>query len=153
MNARELCERYLRCVTERDLDAFAALFAEDATFEQPFAMPGRPSRRQGRDVLRAATREGWSRSPVHFEEVCNLVVQEASQEDAAFAELEFRGTNRATGASFRLPMALSLRACDGQITSLREYFNPFDGAKIVGATEAVAVQLLASLREPEKGKV
>jgi len=130
---RELLDRVLDLtLTLTDVASAVDLYAEDCVHVIPFAPPGRPSRIEGREALRAAmTAQGGDRSPVTYDRFDHFTVWEDTERDAVIAEYEAVGTVRATGAEFRFPQLLVLRARDGRIVETRGYFNPTQLAQLL----------------------
>lgn len=137
---RELLDRILDLtITLADAPSAVDLYAEDCVHEIPFAPPGRPTRIEGREALRAVmSTQGGERSPVTYDRFDRLTVWEDTERGAVIAEYEVVGTVRATGAEFRFPQLLVLRARDGRIVETRGYFDP-----------AQLTQLLAPEGAPE----
>jgi ketosteroid isomerase-like protein len=145
---REIFERYQHCVLHKDWQSFGDLFAEDGVIEFPFALPGVPVRREGREVIRNAAREGWSRVPLQFEEFRSVVVHDGRDPEVLIAEYDVCGTIAPTGERFQFPFALVLRVRDGSIASAREYLHLLALAGPTGRAAEIAAQLLASNSGP-----
>jgi ketosteroid isomerase-like protein len=92
-SAPALLERIRKALQERDLDALAALYAEDATLEEVSSLnpPSHPAVARGREAILLRLRQemlhdpisGWSRSL----ESATLVDGVETEEAVAFVEL------------------------------------------------------------------
>jgi len=145
---RELFERYQQCQITKDWQGLGDLLAEAAVMEFPFVPPGVPARREGREVIRAAAREGWSRVPLRFEAFRSVVVHDGRDPELLVAEYDLCGTVTPTGEPFRFPFALVLRARDGLIVSLREYLHLIEIARPTGRAPAIASYLMTPSSGP-----
>jgi ketosteroid isomerase-like protein len=151
--AREAFERFQYCLIHKDWQAFGDLFAEDAVMEFPFVPPGVPARREGREVIRAAARDGWGRVPLQFEEFRSVVVHDGQDPDVLVAEYEVCGTVLPGGEPFRFPFAMVLRMRGGSVISIREYLHLIELARPTGRGPAIAAYLLAPSSGPTPREV
>jgi ketosteroid isomerase-like protein len=132
---RDVFERGQRLLLEHDPEGFAGLFAEDGVLEFPFAAPGMPRRREGREQIRREMLERGGRAReagvrivgfrpplVHETTDPEVIVAEFAQ-DVAFGE-----------RTHELPFVQVLRVRDGQIVSFRDYVSH---AALVEATSAL----------------
>ncbi|MBO0885474.1 MAG: nuclear transport factor 2 family protein [Mycobacterium sp.] len=129
--ARELLDRAQRLFLDKDLEAFAELFAADGVHELPFAPPGVPVTIRGRDGIRGyfAT---ISTTPIEFEEFTELTVHQSVDPEVVIAEYQAIGTITSTGAPYRARYIQVLHARNGEITLWRDYWNPLSGAQALG---------------------
>jgi len=146
--ARELFDGYQQCLVDKDWQGFGDLLTEAAVMEFPFAPPGVVTRREGREVIRAAAREGWGRLPLQFEPFRSVVVHDGRDPDLVIAEYELCGTVTATGERFQFPAAIVLRADQGLIASLREYLDLIAIARPTGRAAAIAAYLMTPTTGP-----
>jgi ketosteroid isomerase-like protein len=146
--ARELFDGYQRCLVHKDWQGFGDLLTEAAVMEFPFAPPGVATRREGREVIRAAAREGWARLALQFEPFRAVVVHDGRDPDLVIAEYELCGTVTATGERFQFPAAVVLRGDHGLIASLREYLDLIAIARPTGRAAAIAAYLMTPTSGP-----
>ena len=96
------------------------LYAIDAVHEFPF--DGR--KMSGREQITAAFTAGWARSPFRVTAFSEPVVHQTEDPEVLVAEYDATTLKIESGESFTAPIVLVLRARDGEIVSIREYFNP-----------------------------
>ena len=125
---REVFARLHRAVRENyDMDGQADLYAENGTVELPFAPPGMPGRIEGREAIRRILRaggEGARQAGRRIVEYRNVVVRDTDDPEVIVAEFDLHGEVPATGATYQLSFIQVLRVRDGEIVSMRDYFNP-----------------------------
>ena len=123
---RAVFDRAHELVCEYDLDGFADMFASDGVMEIPFAPPGAPRALTGRDeirrVLGPAGRRASERHRILLYDP--VVVHETADPEVIVVEFDLHGEVLSTGEPYRLSYIQVLRARDGQIVSLRDYWNP-----------------------------
>jgi hypothetical protein len=138
--AAELFRRALAHLFAHDIDAYADLFAPDGVVEWPFAPPDWARRVDGRDAIRAHVGANLARmrdAGRRFVALHDVVVHEVSPGEVV-AELAVE-VAAADGTSVRRPYVHVLRAREGAIASLRDYFSPATvSAAHVGARPAPA---------------
>ena len=105
-----------------------ALLAENVVWELPFAPAlGQADRVSGRaEVVQFAA---WFVGAVENFRFFDVRVQACADPDAAVAEVKGEGKIKATGRLYRQEYVVFLRAVDGKIGLLREYFDPTRAAK------------------------
>jgi uncharacterized protein len=108
------------------------MLAEDVVIEAPFAPPGRPKRREGRDSVLRAYRPERAAFPVRFEEVRDVVVHETADPEVIVVEYTMAGTVTTTGLCGSAPFIGVLRVRDGKIAGWREYQDALAIAQAVG---------------------
>jgi ketosteroid isomerase-like protein len=125
---REVFERVLRLILERQYAAYVDLFAADAMFELPFAPPGVPRRIEGREQIRVFMQAGRERvqTATRQWEFHSIVVHETVDPEVIVTEFEVDGVATATGERYRFANLQVLRVRNGEIVSLRDYWNPLD---------------------------
>jgi ketosteroid isomerase-like protein len=135
---REVFERVQRLILERRFDAYADKFAEDATFELPFAPAGVPRRVEGREAIRAFFRAGTERagSAARGWEFRSVVVHETVDPEVIVTEFDVHGELIATGELYQFANLQVMRVRDGEITSLRDYWNPLDRRELTALAAA-----------------
>lgn len=109
-----------------------SLLAEDVVIEAPFAPPGRPKRREGRDNVLRFTRPERAAFPVRFEEVRDVLVHETADPEVIVVEYTMAGISTVTGLRGSAPFIGVLRVRDGEIAGWREYQDAIAIAQAVG---------------------
>ncbi len=121
LNAEELLLRSLDLLP-RDLGAWAALFAEDAVFELPYAGTfDAPTTRDGRDAILAGMT--WFMSLISNFKNGDVTIHKVAGRDAVVAEYAVTGKMRANGKPFDQIYIVRVEAKDGLITRFSEYFD------------------------------
>lgn len=128
MHAPELLNAHLREMSV-DFDAWCALYADDAVMEYPYgARAGVVSPLNGIAAI-ARSVKGFLDS-VRDLRIGAPKVHRIEGEDAVVAELAATATVIATGRQYSQNYVVFLRASDGKIAELREYF---DAPRVVAA--------------------
>lgn len=135
---RVVLERAQRLFLDKDLNAFADLFAEDGTHELPFAPPGVPKFLRGRERIRQYLTSITS-TPLVITGFGNLVVHETTDPEVVIAEYEARGTVVSTGRDYTMPYVQLVRARNGEIVTWRDYWSPLAGMQALGLRGVVSV--------------
>jgi len=127
-----------------DNTQWQALLADDFVWELPYAVAlGHPSRLAGREeVVRHAK---WFAGAVESFHFFDLKLHPLADTDAAVAEVKAEGIIKSTGRTYRQEYVVFLRAVDGKIAFLREYFDPTRAAKAM----ETPILGLESAEEPE----
>ncbi|MEV6300992.1 nuclear transport factor 2 family protein [Actinoplanes sp. NPDC051861] len=97
------------------------LLADDVVVETPFAAPGHPTRREGKQQVLAFTEAGRASFPVHFTDCRDVVIHQTADPDVIVVEYELVGTHTTTGVSAAAPFIGVLRTRAGKLTHWREY--------------------------------
>jgi ketosteroid isomerase-like protein len=124
---RDVVERALQFVLDYDLNGYLELFALNGTVEFPFAPPGVPARMKGRDQIRSALLPLWQRAwEAGWRSIGYgpIVVHESLNPEVVVAEFDLYGEVASTGETFQLAYVHIYRIRNGQIVSLRDYWNP-----------------------------
>jgi ketosteroid isomerase-like protein len=128
LSPREVFERLHRAVQDDyDMETQVALFAEDGVLEWPFAPAGMPRRIEGRETIRRVLGAAGDRARQAGRRIAGyraVVVRETTDPEVIVAEFDLHGEVRATGDAYRLSFIQVLRVRNGQIVSMRDYFNP-----------------------------
>jgi ketosteroid isomerase-like protein len=128
---RAVFERCARLGLAGDAAAQAAMYAEDAVLEFPFAPPGVPQRLEGRAaigrLLAALGRQASGAGMRVDEGASQVVVHETGDPEVIVAEVDACGEVAATGARFRRRYVQVYRVRDGAIVSMRDYWGPETG--------------------------
>ena len=124
---RELFARLHRAVRDDyDMDAQADLYAPDGVLELPFAGPEMPRRFEGREMIRRMLGPAGRRARAVGRRIVTyegLTIHETADPEVIVAEFTLVGEVAGTGDTYRIPFIQVLRARDGQIVALRDYFN------------------------------
>lgn len=130
--ALQLLQRHLAIGIVNDLEAWYALFDEDAVLEFPYAIGTPiPARLDGK----AAIRE-------HIDKVARLFGRfafdaprfHATGRDLASCEVHGVSTIAATGATYEQNFVMIVEARDGRIVRYREYWSPIVAMAVVKPT-------------------
>ena len=138
---RQLLERTHALILEGRLDEYADLFADDGVFEIPFAPQGLARRIEGRDAIRALFRAGAARAGAvaRLTGVDYRAVHETADPEVVVAEFEVQGERSQGGERFTFSDVIVLRARDGEILSIRDYWSPLDRVDLRALAEGGAV--------------
>jgi uncharacterized protein len=125
--ASDLLQRHFQTLVE-DNAQWQMLIADDLVWELPFAPAiGHPGRLLGRaEVVCHVT---WFIGAVENLRFYGLKVYAFADPEAAVAEVKAEGLIKPTGRMYHQEYVLFLRAVDGKIAFLREYFDPARAAK------------------------
>lgn len=119
----EVVIRYQEAMVNKSAEDLAALYAESAVHEIPFAIPGFPPRFEGRDAIRAAYGAMWKASPVVVERIEQMAVHLGADPEVVVVEQTAVGSVGPDGPRFRLPSLLVLHIKDGEIVHCRDYMD------------------------------
>src|SRR5215468_3886136 len=109
-----------------DADGLADLFAPDAVIEFSFhGPPGTPVRLEGREVIRAYSRQIMA-SPLQIEDYEVAELYQAQDPEVVIAEMRARATMTTTGRSITASSIQVLRIRDGHIVLFRT--SPIPGS-------------------------
>jgi len=136
---RQVFERGQRLLLqpELDADAIAGQFAPDAVFDLPFAPPGLPRRVAGREAIRAMYRAAGARSRPSFE-IDSVMVHETVDPEVIVTEFEVHASRADTGEDYRFANLQVITVRDGEIVSLRDYWNPLDRPELAALATTVS---------------
>ena len=125
--AENLLHRHIETLVA-DNAAWKTLIADDVVWELPFAPTlGHPARVSGRaEVMQFAA---WFVGAVENFRFFDVRVHAFADPNAAVAEVRGEGRIKATGRVYRQEYVVFLRAAEGRISFLREYFDPSRAAK------------------------
>jgi uncharacterized protein len=126
--ASDLLQQHIKTLVD-DNPHWQTLIGDDILWELAYARPlsGHPARLSGRaEVVRHAT---WFVSAVENFRFFDLKVYPFADPEAAVAEVKREGLIKSTGRIYRQDYVVFLRGTGGQITFLREYFDPVRVAK------------------------
>jgi ketosteroid isomerase-like protein len=144
-HACEIVEALRISLEARRYDEFVGLFAEDGTYELPFALPGVPAVFTGIAAIRARF-EVIAQSPItRLIDVRQVSATLMETMDPAVVVVEFsaRGTILATREAFDVATSIAvIRFANGKVKQYRDYPNTLGLAKTAG----VLSQLAASLK-------
>ncbi len=120
--ASELLQRHFQTFVA-DTAQWQALIADDLVWELPYAPAiGHPARLSGREaVMRHVT---WFVQAVENFRFFDLKVHAFADAEAAVAQVKAEGLIKETGRVYIQEYVVFLRAADGKIAYLREYFDP-----------------------------
>jgi uncharacterized protein len=129
--AEDLLRRHIETIVA-DNARWQTMLADDVVWELPFAPAiGHPARVSGRaEVVQFAA---WFVGAVENFRFFDVRVQAFANPEEAVAEVKGEGRIKATGRSYRQEYVVFLRAVEGKIAFLREYFDPTRAAKAMNA--------------------
>ena len=125
--ASDLVRRHIQTLVD-DNAQWQTLIADNILWELAYAPSlGHPAKLSGREeVIRHAT---WFVGAVETFRFFNLEVYALADPQIAVAEVKGEGLIKSTGRMYRQDYVVFLRAADGKIRFLREYFDPVRAAK------------------------
>ena len=125
--ASDLLQRHIQTLVD-DNAQWQTLIADDLLWELAYAPAiGHPARLTGREeVMRHVT---WFRGAVENFRFFDIRVYAFADPEAAVAEVKAEGLIKPTGRIYRQDYVLFLRAAEGKIAFLREYFDPVRAAQ------------------------
>ena len=129
--ASDLLQRHIETLVA-DHAQRQTLIADDLVWELPYAPAlGHPARLTGREEeVRHVT---WFLGAVEEFRFFDLTVYACADPDVAVAEVKAEARIKPTGRLYGQEYLLFLRAADGKIVFLREYFNPVRAAQAMDA--------------------
>jgi uncharacterized protein (TIGR02246 family) len=120
----DVLARRNKLILNRDADGFADLFAPDGVIEMQFTgPPGEPMRLEGREAIRAFSRQVVT-SPLRIEDFEVTELYQTEDPEVVIAETRTRATLTSTGRSFTATSIQVFRIADGQIVLFRDYADP-----------------------------
>jgi len=133
---QQVVRDFLRFLSEKNLTAWADLWAEDAVQEMPFASAGFPKRVEGRDALI----KHYGGLPDAYGQIAFLDLRFYPMADPNWLVAEFQGDIEviATKRSYNTPYCCLYQFHEGKILLLREYFNPTLLSWAFGSAEELA---------------
>jgi ketosteroid isomerase-like protein len=132
MNPRELVGHALKLLLDKDMTAFAGLWAETGAIEFPFAPPGYPRRVEGRAAIQEYMR-GYPEI-LDVQEITEQVLHQSVDPDVVIAEFEAAGRVVGTGMPYRMRYIAVITVRDGEIQHYRDYWNPLAAAETLGGS-------------------
>ncbi|QKG18835.1 nuclear transport factor 2 family protein [Actinomadura verrucosospora] len=118
---REVFARLSAGISAGRWHELAALYAEDAVVDQPFALPPAPPHLEGRAVIDEHFRRAAA-GPLRLR-ASNVVVHETADPEVIVAEFDYDGRITTTVHEFRVPNIQVLRVRDGLIVETRDYHD------------------------------
>ena len=134
-NAREVFELAQSMFLEKkDLNSYADLFASDGALELPFSPHKSKRFIQGRENIRAYLAEVAKASftslrPTGFK---SMTIYETIDPEVIIAEWDMRGEVEVTRQPFQLRYLQIFKVHNGEIVTLRDYWNPLGTSEILG---------------------
>src|SRR5438874_8242404 len=125
--ASDLLQQHIQTLVD-DNTRWQRLIADDILWELSYAPSlGHPAQLSGRkEAVRHAT---WFVGAVESFHFFDLNVYALADVQGAVAEVKGEGLIKSTGRMYRQDYVVFLRAADGRIAFLREYFDPVRAAK------------------------
>ncbi|MFJ8690986.1 nuclear transport factor 2 family protein [Micromonospora wenchangensis] len=125
-------------------DLMADLFAVDGVYETMFALPGMPTRFQGRDVIRThlRTRLGGAAAVLDTREA-HLTTYPGADPELLVISVELVGFSHGTDSDFRVNSSLGvLRIRDDEIVTYHDYPNAIGGSAAAGSLDKLGNLLI-----------
>ena len=125
--ATDLLQQHIETLVD-DAARWETLITDDILWELAYAPSvGHPARLSGRaEVMRHVT---WFRGAVDRFRFFNLAIHPFEDPTGAVGEVEVEGIIKSTGRVYRQNYVVFIRATDGKIAFIREYFDPVRAAK------------------------
>ena len=125
--ASDLLQKHIQTLVA-DNAQWQTLIADDLLWELAYAPAiGHPARLSGR--AEAVRHASWFLGAVENFRFFDLKVYPFADPDGAVAEVKAEGLIKPTGRIYRQDYVVFLRAANGKIAFLREYFDPVRAAK------------------------
>ncbi|MEO3823976.1 nuclear transport factor 2 family protein [Actinomadura sp. B10D3] len=118
---REVFARLSAGISAGRWDELAALYAEDAVVEQPFALPPAPPRLEGRATIDRHFRAAGA-GPLELR-ARDVVVHDTADPEVIVAEYGYEGRAATTGRTFSVANIQVLRVRDGLVVESRDYHD------------------------------
>ena len=130
--ANELIKQHIETLVS-DNSRWRTLIADEIVWELAFAPSlGHPKQLSGKDQVFAHA--SWFTGAVENFRFTDLKVYELADSDGAIAEVKGEGLIKSTGRTYSQMYVIFLRAKNGKITFMREYFDPVRAARALDAT-------------------
>jgi ketosteroid isomerase-like protein len=141
LTAREVAEAIADSVATKQAPD---VFAEDVVYIMPFALPGAPTRIEGRAAVEAmfeAARSSAASNALKIQEVVPTFY-EGEDSDVVVFETLIRGESTATGQPFEFNSSIGvLSVRDGRLVQWRDYPNTITGALESGTLPQLITRL------------
>ena len=119
---RVIWERAMRCMESFDVDGYADCFAENGEQFFPFAPSSMPSRLRGRERIRQQLKGYREKARESGRRTTAIVTTDVHEVGGSLiVEFEVHGTEN--GRAFVIPYVHVVHVENGEITSLRDYFD------------------------------
>ncbi|WP_313803230.1 nuclear transport factor 2 family protein [Sphingobium sp.] len=131
MKAEELLSGALHALTQKDVQPWIDMFAEDGVMEFPFALPGYPGRVDGKQAIAdylADYPDHLSLSAIHGPKFHH-------SGEVMIAEFSVEGTAVATGRPYNQRYISVITFQGDNIAMYRDYWNPVVAIEALGGVE------------------
>jgi ketosteroid isomerase-like protein len=129
--ATDLLQRHFQTLVD-DNAQWQALIADDVLWKLVYAPSlGHPARLSGREEVERHV--AWFVGAVEDFRFFDRRIHAFADPEGAVAEVKAEGRIKSTGRTYRQEYVLFLRAEDGKIVYLREYFDPVKAAQALDA--------------------
>ncbi len=127
---REIFELAQSMFLSKDLSSFSDLFATDGVLELPFHTKKSMRLIQGRENIRSylATMPATLLKPIGYK---SMTIHETSDHEVIIAEYDMYGEVTANGKPFQRRYLQVVKVHNGEIVTLRDYWNPIDTFEIL----------------------
>jgi ketosteroid isomerase-like protein len=135
VTARDIFDRHLRLLLDKDMEGWTELFAEDARFELPFSPAGYPKSLEGKAAIRDYIKDYPDHIDLH--DFVDVAVHLTDNPDVLIAEMRAEGRVVATGEPYRMRYISVITLKDGKIANFRDYWNPLTAIEALGDEHAL----------------
>jgi ketosteroid isomerase-like protein len=135
---REVVEALMQGISLGRWTQLAAMYADDAVVEYPFALPA-PMRLEGIDAIRRYF-AGAASLPLTLK-MRDMVVHETSDPEVVVAEWTYDGQVDAGAREFQVANIQVSRVREGKIVASRDYHNHAVLAEVTGRLAAVVARM------------
>ena len=136
--AREILSRYNQAILDKNAEALASVYAEDAVHELPF-MHDAPPLRGRRELIERYT-AGWGATTAKVDAIKNIVLHEVVGGNVFVVEEDIDITNMQDGSKFTASTVLVMTLAGGQIVRMRDYTDNLTIAIGLGRMPSLAGQ-------------
>jgi ketosteroid isomerase-like protein len=126
-NARDLLQRHIETLVDNPAE-WQTLLSDNVVWELAYAPSlGHPARLSGKDAV--IGHAAWFVGAVEGFRFFDVRIHPFQDGDGAVAEVKGEGRIKSTGRVYSQEYVVFLRAVNGKISFLREYFDPVRAAK------------------------
>jgi ketosteroid isomerase-like protein len=130
----KIMHAFFQALIDKDMEAWYALWNEDAVNEFPFAPPGYPTRLEGLPAIREYMKDFPANIDVLG--VPLLKVHRTVDDDVVIMESQIEGRAVATGQPYNMRYICVIEFRDGRFSRYVDYWNPLAVAESLGGLDA-----------------
>lgn len=132
--AREIIERFLQCLLEKDIDGWAELWDEHGAIEFPFGPPGYPRRVEGKAALHAYMKNFPEQ--LEIKAFSGVKLYPTLDPEVTILEFACEGRAIATGRPYNQSYIAVVETRGGKLTLYRDYWNPMVALEAMGTMDS-----------------